>query len=586
MKNVNIFTFLILLLAVLGLTTTCAQPADNPQAADTNWGSSVVVPGTSLSKKLQWLSINAQSDGDYTVVITANESIDPTTLAYGEETNITIKLIGVGINRIISLKNVGSMFTVETGVTLILDGKIELQGRSDNIASLIRVNSRANLILNSGAKIIGNTFAPYADLSYAGGVSIFGGTFTMNGGEISGNFSSSSSNWELGSSISYAGGVHVERGLFIMNGGKITSNSSFSFGLNSAFALGGGVSILFGGTFTMNGGEISGNTTSSDSHGTPYIVAAYSRDGASGAGVYVSRGTFKMSGGKIIDNTINNTAVGAGGGVYVTFGSTFIMSDGVIAGNSSRAGAGVFLREGEFNMTGGEISHNFTLTTESPSNFYSRGGGVCVSYGGVFNLSGGTISCNIAAGQIGSNYDNVSEGGGVSMTGGTFIMNYGVISGNCSLYGGGVYIIGGGTLGGTFTMNSGEISGNHSLDGGGVCVFGTFTMCGGEILGNYSTSQYYNNPVPGYGGGVYVNQSAYFIKTGGTIFGYLVDDSKSNNANDSFGVLQNNNGHAVCVYDRLNKICVLRKDSKSEPIDNLLYNGVITPPVWSGAWDY
>jgi len=69
---------------------------------------------------------------------------------------------------------------------------------------------------------------------------ITSGTFTMNGGIISGNTVSVS-----------GGGVSVSGGIFTMNGGEISGNTSIS-------GEGGGV-FVSAGEFTMNGGEISGN---------------------------------------------------------------------------------------------------------------------------------------------------------------------------------------------------------------------------------------------------------------------------------------------------------------------------------------
>jgi parallel beta-helix repeat protein/predicted outer membrane repeat protein len=85
------------------------------------------------------------------------------------------------------------------------------------------------------------------------------GTFTMSGGEISGNTASY-----------YGGGVYVS-GTFTMSGGEISGNTASS-------TSGGGVYVY--GTFTMSGGEISGNTASGS--------------GGYGGGVCVSSsGTFK-----------------------------------------------------------------------------------------------------------------------------------------------------------------------------------------------------------------------------------------------------------------------------------------------------
>jgi hypothetical protein len=76
------------------------------------------------------------------------------------------------------------------------------------------------------------------------------------------------------------GGVYIVNGSFTMNGGNITGNTATGKG-------GGGVYVA-GGAFTMNGGTISGNTAT-----------------GSGAGVYFSGGSFSMSGAALI-NTDND----------------------------------------------------------------------------------------------------------------------------------------------------------------------------------------------------------------------------------------------------------------------------------------
>lgn len=72
-------------------------------------------------------------------------------------------------------------------------------------------------------------------------------SFTMYGGEISGNDAPSTSN------KGYGGGVYVYDGCsFTMNGGKITSNTAGFYG--------GGVYLSCKSNFTMNGGSITGNS--------------------------------------------------------------------------------------------------------------------------------------------------------------------------------------------------------------------------------------------------------------------------------------------------------------------------------------
>ena len=244
----------------------------------------------------------------------------------------------------------------------------------------------------NGGKIFGNTGG------YGGGGVYVRGTLIMNSGEISDNIASIN-----------GGGIQVDGGTFTMNGGNISGNTASS----GPYGYGGGVYVR--GTFTMNGGEISDNTGSSG-----------------GGGVYVTGptfgGTFNMHSGKIYGNTgygVANSGIftlydgeifGNDGGV--TNSETFTMHSGKISGNTSITGGGGVSNSGEFTMHGGNISGNISI-----SSTYG-GGGVCV-WRGTFTMNGGEISGNTAI-----------NGGGVYVSGpifesyGTFRIITGIIYGS------------------------------------------------------------------------------------------------------------------------------------------------------------
>ncbi|MDR1219256.1 MAG: hypothetical protein LBK73_06545 [Treponema sp.] len=164
-----------------------------------------------LTETLSWLAANAANSTHYTLSLTRNETITAQTLSYSGM-NITITLKGKSEERIVSLSGNGSLFTVASGVTLILDSGVTLRGHNSNNTSLVMVNSGGNLVLKDGAKITGNR-ASY----YGGGVYVYGGTFTMSGGEISGNTASSPYS---------GGGVFVNGGTFIKQSGGIIYGSN------------------------------------------------------------------------------------------------------------------------------------------------------------------------------------------------------------------------------------------------------------------------------------------------------------------------------------------------------------------------
>jgi uncharacterized repeat protein (TIGR02543 family) len=278
-----------------------------------------------LGDALTCLSFSAVDGGAYTITLKRDETIAPQTLSYsGKTVSVTIK--GDSMERTVSLSTTGSLFTIRGGVTLTLDNNVTLQGRrGDDHLSLVTVSNGA-LVMNAGSKISGNTSS--SSSRGGGGVSIEnGGTFTMNGGTISDNVTSS-----------YGGGGVYVGGIFTMNGGTISGNTA-----DYSYTYGGGGVYVNGGTFTMNGGTISNNTT-----------------GKNGGGVYVPAGTFTMNNGTIS----NNTAGKNGGGVYVDSTSdinwrgTFTMSGGTISGNTAESsGGGVYVigAAGSFVKSSGTI---------------------------------------------------------------------------------------------------------------------------------------------------------------------------------------------------------------------------------------
>jgi hypothetical protein len=272
----------------------------------------VKIGNQNLADSLTYISSNAASGDDFYIVLGANEFISPTILNYSGKT-VGITLLGYGSEKRIFLNTNGSMFTVNSSVTLTLDENITLVGGNDNNNCLVTIYG--NLIMNDRAKITGN----YTSSSKGGGVRVDGSNaiFIMNGGEISDN------------TISYyddssGGGVYVSQGTFTMNGGVISGNT-----VSAPSPAGGGVYIYgSSATFTMNGGKISNNISS-------YSGSSFSY----GGGVYLSSGIFNMNSGVISGNK-STSSYSSGGGVLVSSG-TFTMRGGIISGNSAFYGGGV-----------------------------------------------------------------------------------------------------------------------------------------------------------------------------------------------------------------------------------------------------
>ena len=281
-----------------------------------------IVPGDDLAEKLLWLQRSAESHNTYIVEVRANENIHPQTLGFPGGINITVIFVGDHENRVIRLASHGAMFTVNRDVTFTLGDNITLHGHNGNNNALINLNG-GTLVMNAGATITGN-LRSITENTGGGGVHIGqGGSFTMNGGTISGN------------SARNGGGVFLAQGgsAINLNGGTISGNTAIT---------GGGVNMV-GSRFTprqnvMRGGTIIGN------------IANY------GGGVAVGSddNAFNMQGGTIT----GNVASSAGGGVWTQMPRfnlpNFTKSGGIITGHTDdpangnvvRDDAGVLARRG------------------------------------------------------------------------------------------------------------------------------------------------------------------------------------------------------------------------------------------------
>ncbi len=235
----------------------------------------------------------------------------------------------------------------DTKITLDLNGNT-IDGNGE--VGVIWVKDSASLTLEDSSEG-GNGKITGGNSGLGGGVFVStGGSFTMNGGEISGNTA------DLG------GGVFIDGGSeFTMNGGAISGNSTDEEG------GGGGVYIADDGKFTMTGGKISGNTAGID------------------GGVEVL-GTFIMKDGEIS----GNTSMSDSGGVGVAPDGTFVMTGGKISGNLAANGGGGLSNSGSATMEGGEITGNTA----------GWGGGVQnwgnTDAGASFVMTGGSIADNAA----------------------------------------------------------------------------------------------------------------------------------------------------------------------------------------------
>jgi hypothetical protein len=223
------------------MPSTTPPPSPQPSSPPTP----SVPPGTA-AEQLAWIKANTDGGREYTITVNADETLAPQYLNYGGKiVKITLKSAGP---RTISLNGNGSLFTVYSGVTLVLEN-LTLQGHSGNDSSLIAV---AGTLIMNGGSVNGNK-----NVNIGGGITIFpGGIFTMNGGTISGN------------SASHGGGVWINGGSFTMTGGIISGNQAVA---------GGGVNVngYIGASFSKTGNSvIYGDTDSTHTPGSTENTAA------------------------------------------------------------------------------------------------------------------------------------------------------------------------------------------------------------------------------------------------------------------------------------------------------------------------
>ena len=291
----------------------------------------------------------------------------------------------------IELKDASASLTLKD---VVIDGA-EYSVAAENAAetdSIIKAASGGTIELKSGAILENNKAAQFGSGILLGN----GSTFTMNGGEISGNTANG------------GGGVAIIGSTMVMNGGKISNNSTYkttgqgSYGAGvyvADYANASGGDILFKpkpASFEMNGGKITGNK-----------ALDY------GGGIL----TFPQQGEKITININKNGEIsenqvtkGSGGAIAAFFGVTELnVNGGTLTKNSAKNyGGGVFLYDAtNVTISGGTISENKA----------SQGGGVYLWPTSAANQTGGSIENNVA-----------NAGGGVY--GGTYTMTGGVIKDN------------------------------------------------------------------------------------------------------------------------------------------------------------
>jgi len=149
--------------------------------------------------------------------------------------------------------------------------------------------------------------------------------------------------------------VFINRGTFTMNGGEITGNT----------ARGGGIFVVGNGTVTMYGGTISGNNSSSQGGGIEVASGSFTMYGGTVSGnnaktygegvyVYVNSGTFK----KLPPNGGQNS------GIIYGSEAVGVDTEGIpLKNTASTYGAAVYFSSSKYrNTTAGQTDHIDTTT--------------------------------------------------------------------------------------------------------------------------------------------------------------------------------------------------------------------------------
>lgn len=228
-----------------------------------------------------------------------------------------------------------------------------------------------------------------------------------------------------------------------------------------------------------------------------YIVGGGNNNSDNGGGIYVNNGEVNISGGVIAANHGN-----AGGGIYVNSG-TLSISGGAVAGNwvndGHNSGGGIFLNSGTLNLSGGYVTNNYKACDcndcQGDVNNTHGGGGITLANDTTMNMTGGYVT---------GNYSGLAGGGiyaGFHGNNVRFTMNGGTIASNCAELGeGGGLRIAGGTNGVIQATNKVYITNNitnsnNDWGGGGI-----FVQDKGNL--NITNALITANTAGGYGGGV------------------------------------------------------------------------------------
>jgi hypothetical protein len=291
--------------------------------------------------------------------------------------------------------------------------------------------------------------------SPGGGISMTGGTLTLDHVTVSGN---------------YAVGAP---------GGYDSSYTVYSVG----DGVGGGLYVASG-TLTLDHSTVSGNYAIGGA-GLDDFTAGNGGQGA-GAGLDVAGGTVHVNQSTVAGN---HALGGAGGNVPSGYfeGQPYAGAGGAAAGGGIRIAAGTveFYQStlADNTAVGGDSGSGSWAYSDSPG--AGEGGGLSIA-GGTLSLDQSTVSGNSAVGGAGAvestgwnynlgSYGGRGDGGGLNVAGGTVSVNRTTVSGNQALGGAGGAVV----VDLTYSVNGGAAAG-----GGMRVTAGTVQLSQSTLAGN------------------------------------------------------------------------------------------------------
>jgi hypothetical protein len=268
----------------------------------------VTPPGETVLQQLAWISRQGGSGAVYEIIVNENINIGPTTImSMGVNKTVILRSADSENIRIIQLEGHGHLFTLNT-ITLQLQD-IELKGHGENNAALILID-RGRLVLNSGAKITGNTNNQHGHSAYGGGIFVHSGFLEINdGAEISGNTVHTHSGIQP---YARGGGIFAHNNsTVLMRGGIIARNRVIG---HSSYSSGHWAGRGFGGAIYMRDSSFTKQAASDSGSGIIF--------GSTGPNANTSSGGHSADGHAVWRNNVNphqrNATLGPGDDISTT----------------------------------------------------------------------------------------------------------------------------------------------------------------------------------------------------------------------------------------------------------------------------